>query len=208
MNSKLRMALIGQGFMGRAHSNAWRQVDNFFEIPFDLRLKVICARDRTRLERAAARWGWEETASDWRAVVERDDIDLVDICVPNALHAAIATAAAEAGKMVLCEKPLATSSEEGARMAAAARGVRNGVWYNYRRVPAVAFARRLIDEGRVGRVFHYRAAYLQEWAMIRRARRVGRWRKRTQAAACLATCSRTSSIPRCISTAPSVRLRR
>lgn len=149
--------------MGRAHSNAYAQVKHFFDVPFDLGRTVICGRNRESLEKMAAKWGWEETATDWREVVGRDDIDVVDVAVPNAMHAAIAIAAAEAGKIVLCEKPLSVSAEEGARMAAAARGVPNMVWYNYRRVPAVSFAKRLIDEGRIGRVFHYRAVYLQEW---------------------------------------------
>jgi myo-inositol 2-dehydrogenase/D-chiro-inositol 1-dehydrogenase len=159
---KLRIALIGQGFMGRAHSNAYCQVKHFFDVPFDIERKVICARDRATLEKTAATWGWQEIATDWRAVVERKDIDVVDIAAPNAMHAPIAIAAAEAGKIVLCEKPLALSAEEGARMAQAARRKPNLVWFNYRRVPAVSYARRLIEEGRIGQVFHYRATYLQE----------------------------------------------
>ncbi len=161
-NRKLRVALIGQGFMGRAHSNAYAQVKHFFDAPFEIERAVICARDRARLEATAATWGWQEVETDWRAVVGRKDIDVVDVAVPNALHAPMAIAAAEAGKIVFCEKPLAVSAEEGARMAEAARRVPNMVWFNYRRVPAVAFARQLIDEGRVGRVFHYRATYLQQ----------------------------------------------
>lgn len=149
--------------MGRAHSNAFRQVKHFFEVPFDLECKVICGRNRANLENMAATWGWAETETDWRAVVERKDIDLVDIAAPNALHAPIAIRAAKNGKIVLCEKPLAVSAAEGARMAAAARNIPNMVWFNYRRVPAIAFTKRLIEEGRIGRVFHYRAAYLQEW---------------------------------------------
>lgn len=161
--TSLNVALIGQGFMGRAHSNAWRQVSSFFDVPYRPRLKTLCARNAETLPRSAAAWGWEDTSTDWRQVVERKDIDAVDIAVPNALHAPIAIAAAEAGKIVLCEKPLATSAEEGERMTQAARRCPNMVWYNYRRVPAVAFARRLVEEGHVGRVFHYRATYLQEW---------------------------------------------
>jgi predicted dehydrogenase len=149
--------------MGRAHSNAYRQAPHFFDLPFTPRLKVICGRNQAGLDRMASVWGWEETETDWRRVVERTDIDAVDVAVPNALHAPIAIAAARAGKIVFCEKPLAVSAEEGARMAAAARGVRTMVWYNYRRVPAIAFTRRLIEEGRIGDVFHYRATYLQEW---------------------------------------------
>lgn len=160
---RLRIGMIGAGFMGRAHSNAIRQVKHFFDVPFDLECRVICARNRANLEKAASRWGWLETETDWRRVVERGDIDLVDIAAPNSLHAPIAIAAAGSGKIVLCEKPLAVSAEEGHRMAEAARNVPNMVWFNYRRAPAVSFARRLVEEGRIGRVFHYRATYLQEW---------------------------------------------
>ena len=159
----LRVALIGQGFMGRAHSNAYRQVKHFFDVPFDLDCRVICGRNRAGLEAMASRWGWSETATDWCAVVERGDIDVVDIATPNALHAEIALAAAAAGKIVLCEKPLACTLDDATRMAAAVRGRPSMVWFNYRRVPAIAFTRRLIDENRIGRVFHYRATYLQEW---------------------------------------------
>lgn len=149
--------------MGRAHSNAFCQARHFFDVPFEIDRKVICGRDASRLETMAATWGWRETATDWRAVVEREDIDAVDIATPNALHAPIALAAAAAGKMVLCEKPLALDVAEAAGMAAAVRGAPNMVWFNYRRVPAIAFARQLIEQGRLGRIFHYRATYLQEW---------------------------------------------
>jgi predicted dehydrogenase len=157
---KLKVAMIGSGFMGDAHSNAFCQVSRFFDTPFELHRKVICARDRGRLEASASRWGWEEIQTDWRSVVTRPDIDVVDVAVPNALHAPIAIAAAQAGKMVLCEKPLAMSLEEAETMADAARSVPNLVWFNYRRVPAVAFAKQLVDEGRLGKPFHYRAVYL------------------------------------------------
>ncbi len=160
---KLNIALIGQGFMGRAHSNAYRQVNHFFETPFDLQLKVICGRNQPGLEKMAATWGWEEISTDWRSVIGRSDIDVIDVATPNWLHAEMAIAAAEAGKMVLCEKPLAVSPEQARRMVDAVRGVPNMVWFNYRRVPAIAFTRRLIEEGRIGQVFHYRATYLQEW---------------------------------------------
>lgn len=149
--------------MGRAHSNAYCQAPHFFDLPWEIERRVICGRNRESLETMAGTWGWSEVATDWRAVVERPDIDLVDVAVPNALHAAIAIAAAEAGKMVACEKPLTTSVEEGARIVAAARNVPNFVWFNYRFAPAVAYSRRLMDEGKIGRVFHYRATYLQEW---------------------------------------------
>ncbi|HVX66220.1 MAG TPA: Gfo/Idh/MocA family oxidoreductase, partial [Bryobacteraceae bacterium] len=146
---KLRVALIGTGFMGKAHSNAYAQVEHFFDVPFEVERAVICGRDRARAERMAATWGWAEVATDWTAVVERPDIDLVDVATPNVLHAPMAIAAAAAGKMVACEKPLAVSGEEAARMEEAARGVATMVWYNYRRVPAVVLARQLVEEGRL-----------------------------------------------------------
>lgn len=163
MKQKLRVALIGQGFMGRAHSNAWRQVGHFFDLPYEIETRVICGRNEEALVRMAATWGWNEIGTDWRAVIDRSDVDVVDIAVPNVLHAEMALAAAAAGKIVLCEKPLAVSAEESARMEASVRGRPNMVWFNYRRVPAVSLAKRMIDEGRIGRVFHYRAQYLQEW---------------------------------------------
>jgi predicted dehydrogenase len=158
----LNVALIGHGFMGRAHSNAFQQVDHFFDTPYKVHLKVICGRDRATLEPMAAQWGWQEVESDWQKVVDRPDIQLIDIATPNVLHAPIAIAAAQAGKIVLCEKPLATSLPEAEAMAKAARDVPNLVWFNYRRVPAIAFAKRLIEEGRLGEIFHYRAVYLNQ----------------------------------------------
>ena len=158
----LNVAMIGHGFIGKVHSNAFHQVGHFFQTPFQPRLKVICGRDRQKLEAVASQWGWEEIATDWRAVVDRKDIQVVDIAVPNALHAPIAMAAAAAGKTVLCEKPLAMSLDEAERMATAVRGLPNLVWFNYRRVPAVAFAKILLSEGHVGQVFHYRALYLNQ----------------------------------------------
>ena len=158
----LRVALIGQGFMGRAHSNAYNQVGHFFDLPYRLERTVICGRDTARLDKMAATWGWAETAIDWRAVIDRKDIDVVDVAVPNHMHAPIVSAAAEAGKIVLCEKPLANSVEEAERMVAAASKVRTMVWHNYRRAPAVQFAHQLIQEGKLGQIFHYRGQYLQE----------------------------------------------
>ena len=160
--TKLNVAMIGTGFIAKAHSNAFRQVAHFFDVPYDLSLKVICGRNPAKLESAAERWGWEEVSTDWQAVVARPDIDVVDIAVPNVLHAPIAIAAAQAGKMVWCEKPLATSLKDAETMAEAVRHIPNLVWFNYRRIPAVAFAKRLIDEGRLGEIFHYRALYLNQ----------------------------------------------
>jgi len=163
----LNIGLIGYGFMGRAHSNAYCKVNHFFDLDTQPVLKAACARKPEQLAEFASRWGWESTETDWRVLVERDDIDAIDICSPNNTHHDIVMAAADAGKMVLCEKPLAMNAEEGAEMAAAVAkaGVPNMVWFNYRRVPAVAFARQLVDEGRIGRPFHYRAKYLQDWTI-------------------------------------------
>jgi predicted dehydrogenase len=159
---KLNVAMIGQGFIARAHANAFHQVGHFFPIAYELDLKVLCGRNRPKLEAMASQWGWQEVATDWQEVVGRPDLHLVDVAVPNALHAEIAIAAAQAGKIVLCEKPLAMSLEEAERMAKAVARVPNLVWFNYRRVPAVAFAKRLIGEGRLGNIFHYRAWYLNQ----------------------------------------------
>src|ERR1700686_4825164 len=158
---KLNVAMIGTGFIAKAHSNAFRQVTHFFDVPYELGLKVVCGRNPAKLE-AAALWGWEETSSDWQAVVARPDLDVVDIAVPNVLHAPIAIAAAKAGKMIWCEKPLATSLQEAESMAEAVHRVPNLVWFNYRRIPAVVFAKRLLDEGRLGQPFPYRALYLNQ----------------------------------------------
>jgi predicted dehydrogenase len=155
--------MIGTGFMGRAHSNAFLQVNRYFDTDFDLRLKVVCGRDRARNEGFSARWGWEEVATNWEEVVGRNDIDVVDIVLPNALHAPVSIAAARAGKIVLCEKPLAMNVTESRAMVQAAERVPTLVWFNYRRVPAVLLAKKLIDDGRIGNVYHYRAEYLQSW---------------------------------------------
>ena len=160
--TKLNVAMIGSGFIANVHSNAFRQVGHFFDVPYDVCCKVICGRDRSKLEKTASRWGWDELETDWQKVVTRSDIDAVDIAVPNALHAAIAIAAAEAGKIVLCEKPLASSLEEAERMTRAVQRIHNAVWFNYRRVPAVVLAKQLITEGRIGETFHYRALYLNQ----------------------------------------------
>jgi predicted dehydrogenase len=151
--------------MGRAHSNAWRQAASFFDAPVAPVLKVVCGRDEAGVRNVAARFGWQEHATDWEEVVRRDDIDVVDICTPGDTHLPIALAAAEAGKVILCEKPLANNVADAELMLEAARG--NGclhmLCHNYRRVPAVALAKRLIEEGRIGEIRHYRGTYLQDW---------------------------------------------
>ena len=160
--AKLNVAMIGSGFIANVHSNAFRQVGHFFDIPYDVCCKVICGRTPAKLEKTASRWGWDEVETDWQKVIARNDIDAVDIAVPNVLHSAIAIAAAEAGKIVLCEKPLASSLEEAETMTKAVQRVPNAVWFNYRRIPAVVFAKQLISEGRIGHAFHYRALYLNQ----------------------------------------------
>ena len=167
MARPLNIGMIGYGFMGRAHSNAYSKVNHFFDLQYQPVLKAICARDEAKAKAFAATWGYESVETDWRKLVARKDIDAIDICVPNNLHREIALAAAGAGKMILCEKPLAMNSREGAEMIAAVEkaGVPNMVWYNYRRVPAVTLAKKLIDEGRLGKIFHYRAVFLQDWTI-------------------------------------------
>ncbi len=164
---KLNIGLIGYGFMGRAHSNAYLQASRFFELAYEPVLRTACARNKEAISKFAAQWGYHSVETDWRTVVERKDIDAVDICVPNNLHKEIAIAAAANGKIVLCEKPLAMNSLEGEEMCRAVEkaGVANMVWYNYRRVPAVTLAKRLIEQGRLGKIYHYRANFLQDWTI-------------------------------------------
>src|SRR5579863_7144677 len=164
---KLNVAMIGYGFMGRTHSNAFAQVNHFFDVPYRPVLKTLCARNRDRATAFAGRWGYETVETDWRAVVESPEIDLVDIASPNDTHAEIAIAAAQAGKMVMCEKPLGRTAWESEQMVKAVEDARvaNMVWYNYRRVPAVTLAKQLIDEGRLGKIFHYRAKFQQDWTI-------------------------------------------
>ncbi len=163
----LNIGMIGYGFMGKAHSNAYSKVNHFFDLEYRPVLKAVCARNEERVKEFAGQWGYESTETDWRALVERDDIDAIDICTPNDLHKDIAIAAAAAGKMILCEKPLARNPEEGAEMCKAVEdaGVMNTVWYNYRRLPAVTLAKNIVDEGRLGKIFHYRANFLQDWTI-------------------------------------------
>jgi myo-inositol 2-dehydrogenase/D-chiro-inositol 1-dehydrogenase len=163
----LRIGIIGYGFMGRTHSNAFKQVPQFFNLDRTPVLKAICARDAGKAKAFAAQWGYESVETDWRKLIQRDDIDVIDIAAPNNVHAEIAIAAAKAGKAILCEKPLAMTGEEAEKMVVAVEKAKvpNMVWYNYRRVPAVTLAKQLIDEGRLGRIFHYRAKFLQDWTI-------------------------------------------
>ena len=161
----LNVGMIGYNFMGKAHAQAWRNAPLYFDVDAAPALKVVCGRTEAALNAFAERWGWQETTTDWREVVERDDVDIIDIAVPTALHRDIAVAAAEAGKHIFCEKPFALNPAQGEEMlrAAEAAGVVHYVNHNYRRTPAVCLARQLIDEGRIGQIYHWRGAYLQSW---------------------------------------------
>ncbi len=167
MPNTLNIGLVGCGFMGRTHSNAFLQAPRYFDLPRTPVLKAVCARTAETAKAFAANWGYASFETDWRALVARDDIDLIDIATPNDTHAEIAVAAARAGKMVACEKPLGRTPAESARMVEAVEtaGVANMVWYNYRRAPAVTLAKAMIEAGRLGRIFHYRAKFLQDWTM-------------------------------------------
>src|SRR5687767_9336194 len=167
MSKPLNIGMIGYGFMGRAHSNAYRKVWNFFDLEYRPVLKAACARNKETIQAFADQWGYESIETDWKKLLDRKDIDAVDICTPNNLHKEIAIAAAAAGKMILCEKPLAMNVAEGKEMVAAVEKAKvpNMVWYNYRRIPAVTLAKKLIEEGRLGKIFHYRAKFLQDWTI-------------------------------------------
>ena len=165
---ELRIGLIGCGFMGRTHSNAYNRIRNFFpELTYVPVLKAACARNEDKVKAFAAQWNYESYETGWKKLIERDDIDAVDICTPNDTHAEIAIAAAKAGKMVLTEKPLARNVEEARKMVEAVEKakVANTVWYNYRRIPAVSLAKQIIDSGKQGKIFHYRANFLQDWTI-------------------------------------------
>jgi myo-inositol 2-dehydrogenase/D-chiro-inositol 1-dehydrogenase len=163
----LNIGMVGYGFMGRTHSNAFAQAPHFFDMDYKPVLKTICARSADKAKAFAEQWGYESSVTDWRKLIDDKSIDLIDIASPNDTHMEIAIAAAQAGKMVMCEKPLGRSAAESAKMVEAVEraGVANMVWYNYRRVPAVTLAKQLIDEGRLGKIFHYRAKFLQDWTI-------------------------------------------
>ncbi|MCP3986170.1 MAG: Gfo/Idh/MocA family oxidoreductase [bacterium] len=176
---KLGIAMIGYQFMGRTHSNAWRQVAHFFDTPFEPILKVVCGRSETEVAAAAKKFGFMEHATRWQEVVTRDDIDVVDVCTPGDSHLPIVLAAVAAGKSVLCEKPLANELGEALQMLDAARkaGVIHMLCHNYRRAPAVQLAKRMIDEGILGHIHHYRGTYLQDWIVDPEFPRVWRLEK-------------------------------
>lgn len=186
MKKPLNIGIIGYGFMGRAHSNAYRKVSNFFDLEYQPVLKAACGRSEDKVKAFADRWGYESIETDWRKLVERKDIDVIDICTPNDTHQEIAVAAAEQGKMILCEKPLARTGPEAEVMVQAVEKAKvpNMVWYNYRRVPAVTLAHNLVSEGRLGKIFHYRAQFLQDWTINPELPQGGQalWRLDVQAA--------------------------
>lgn len=168
MSKVLRVAMIGYGFMGKVHSHAWRSVNHFFPEAPTIEMTVICGRSKDALESARKTFGWKEAETDWRKVISREDIDIIDICTAGDSHEEIAIAALKAGKHVICEKPLANNSTEAQAMAIAAKdaessGVKSMVAFNYRRVPALAVAKQFIESGRIGEIFHVRANYLQDW---------------------------------------------
>jgi len=165
---KIRVGLIGYGFMGRTHSNAYNRVTNFFpELTFEPVLTAVCGRNTEKVSAFADQWGYESFETDWRKLIARKDIDLVDICTPNDMHAEIALEAAKAGKIIICEKPLSRTIEEGQKMVKAVgdAGIKTLISYNYRRIPAVSLAKKIIDSGKLGRIFHYRANFLQDWTI-------------------------------------------
>jgi predicted dehydrogenase len=165
--NKLNIGLVGYGFMGRAHSNAYLSVSQFFDLKYRPVLKAVAARDAVKVKQFAHKWGYESHHTDWRRLVENPEIDIIDIASPNDTHAEIAIAAAQAGKMILCDKPLARNLQEAQTMADTVKktGVRTMVWYNYRRIPAVTLAKKIIDSGKLGRIYHYRAKFLQDWTI-------------------------------------------
>ncbi len=162
---RVNVGLIGYQFMGKAHSNAYRQVGRFFDLPVEVGMHTICGRNEAKVREAAETMGWENVETDWRKVVANPEIDVIDISTPGNLHAEIAIAAAEAGKAVFCEKPIGNTLEEAERMAEAVRkaGVPNAVFHNYRKAPAAALVKKFIEEGKLGTIYHMRAVYLQDW---------------------------------------------
>lgn len=184
---ELRIGLVGYGFMGRTHTNGYKRVSDFFpDLEYKPVLQAVCGRNEEKVKAFAEQWGYASIETDWKKLVARDDIDAIDIATPNNMHKDVAIAAAEAGKMVLCEKPLARDVAESEPMVEAIEkaGVANTVWYNYRRVPAVTLAKQLIDSGKLGRIFHYRANFLQDWTISEDLPQGGEalWRLDAQAA--------------------------
>lgn len=165
MDKKVNIGIVGYKFMGRAHSNAWKKASLFFDVPLQPVLKVACGRHEASLKEFAQKWGWEETETDWKKLITRPDIDIIDISLPQHLHFEIAIAAAKEGKHLFCEKPMAMNSRQAQEMLRVCEDnkVKHYLNHNYRRVPAISLAKRMIDEGKVGRIFHWRCAYQQDW---------------------------------------------
>ncbi len=165
MAQEVKVGLVGAGFMGKAHSNAWLDVEHCYDLPVRRSMRAICDVESKPAETLAKQYGWDSVETSWEQLVERDDIDLIDICTSNATHESIAVAAAKAGKHILCEKPIARNADEARRMldAALESNVRHMVAFNYRRVPALVLARRLIEEGKIGKIYHFNAVYYQDW---------------------------------------------
>ncbi|MFZ9876365.1 MAG: Gfo/Idh/MocA family protein, partial [Candidatus Nanopelagicales bacterium] len=162
----LGVAMIGYAFMGKAHSQAWRNVGRVFDIPAEIKMVAVCGRNQANTQEAADRLGWDGIETDWKKLLTRSDIDIIDICTPGDSHAEIAIAALNAGKHVICEKPLANTVTEAQQMVDAANANKNSknmVAFNYRRVPAVSLAKKMVEEGKLGKIFHIRARYLQDW---------------------------------------------
>lgn len=178
---EINVALIGYKFMGKAHSNAYRQVSHFFPGKYQVRMKVLCGRDRESVEDAARLFGWEEVETDWRKVIERKDIDLVDISTPGNMHYPMVMAATRGRKNIICEKPLGNTLAEAKEMLKAVEkaGVKHMLMHNYRKIPAVAYAKQIIQEGRLGTIYHYHGAYLQDWIMDPKFPLVWRLNKKT-----------------------------
>jgi len=165
MKKDINVGIVGTKFMGRAHSHAFIDVPHFFDLPYQPVMRAACGRDTAGLEQFARQFGWHSTETDWKNLVRREDVDLVDICTSNVTHMAIAVAAAKNGKHILCEKPIALNADEARRMLDAANeaGVRHMVAFNYRRAPAIALAKQMIDQGKLGRIYHFNAVYYQDW---------------------------------------------
>lgn len=165
MKKQINVGQVGYKFMGKAHSNAYRKAGMFFDLSADVRMKAICGREESWLKENGTKYGWEEYETSWEKLVRRPDIDMIDITAPSNVHTEIAIAAAENGKHVFCEKPLALNSNDARRMikAVEASGVKHQIGFNYRYAPAILLAKKLIDEGKIGKVFHFRGCYLQDW---------------------------------------------
>src|SRR5258708_8650907 len=189
---KLNIGLVGYGFMGRAHSNAYLTVSQFFDLKYQPVLKAVAARDPEKTKQFAHKWGYQSHYADWKQLVADPSVDVIDIATPNDTHAELAIAAAEAGKMILCDKPLARNLDEAQQMIDAVKkaGVRTMVWYNYRRIPAVTLAKQIIAAGKLGRIFHYRAKFLQDWTISADVPQGGKdWRLDVNGAGIGVTCA-------------------